>query len=137
MPAAHEHNMGIVIGSPLQMGALSPAHEEAVRRGLSWLSPPRQQQFCALYDFAREIGMALPELSLRFVLSDPRVSCALMGARSPAEVEENAAAVTQGPLSNEVLARLDEIAALVPFRPCEEPFVLPLGRAYSGPGQAR
>ena len=68
LPAAHEHNMGIVIGSPLQMGALSPAHEEEVRRGVLWLSQPRQQQFCVLYDFAREIGISLPELSLRFVL---------------------------------------------------------------------
>ena len=136
LPAAAEHNMGIVIGSPLQMGALSPAYEEAIRQGLPWLSPPRQQQFCALYDFARQLGIALPELALRFVLSDPRVSCALMGARSPAEVEENAAAVERGPLGEEVLARLDEIAALVPFRPCEEPFVLPLGREYRL-GQAR
>jgi aryl-alcohol dehydrogenase-like predicted oxidoreductase len=129
--------MGIVIGSPLQMGAYSPANEDEVRQGPIWLSPPRQQQFCALYDFAREIDIALPELALRFVLSDPRVSCALMGARSPAEVEENAAAVARGPLSSEVLARLDEIAAMVPFRPCEEPFVLPLGRNYPGLGQAR
>ena len=137
LPAADEHNMGIVIGSPLQMGALSPAHEEEIRRGVLWLGQPRRQQFCALYDFAREVGISLPELSLRFVLSDPRVSCALMGARSQAEVEENTAAVANGPLSSEVLARLDEIAAMVPFRPCEEPFVLPLGRAYAGLGQAR
>ena len=60
-----------------------------------------------------------------------------MGARSPAEVEQNVTAVERGPLDNEILARLDEIAAMVPFRPCEEPFVLPLGRNYAGLGQAR
>ena len=137
LPAAHEHNMGIVIGSPLQMGAFSPANEDEVRRGPSWMSPMRQQQFFALYDYARQIDIALPELALRFVLSDPRVSCALMGARSPAEVEQNVAAVDRGPLSGEILAKLDEIAAIVPFRPCEEPFVLPLGRDYQGLGLYR
>ena len=137
LPAAREHNMGIVIGSPLQMGAYSPANEAEVRRGPAWMSPLRQAQFFALYDYAHEVDIALPELALRFVLSDPRISCALMGARSPGEVEQNVAAVEQGPLSDQVLTHLDEIAAMVPFRPCEEPFVLPLGRDYRGLGQAR
>jgi len=137
IPAAHEMNMGIVIGSPLQMGAYNPAHEDEVRRGPPWMSPQRREQFLALYDFAAEVGLSLPELALRFVLSDPRVSCALMGARAPTEVELNAAAAERGPLEADILARLDEIAALVPFRPCEEPFVPPLGRDYAGLGQAR
>ena len=137
LPVAHEMNMGIVIGSPLHMGAYNPTHEEQVRCGPLWMSPQRQEQFCALYDFAHEANFSLPELALRFVLSDTRISCALMGARSPAEVEQNVTAVERGPLDNEILARLDEIAAMVPFRPCEEPFVLPLGRNYAGLGQAR
>ncbi len=137
LPAASDMNMGIVIGSPLQMGAYNPAHEEEIRRGPQWMSPQRQQQFCALYDFAHEIEMSLPELALRFVLSDSWVSCALMGARKPAEVEQNAAAIERGPLNEEILLQLDKIAAMVPFRPCEEPFVPPLGREYPGLGQAR
>lgn len=34
------------------------------------------------------------------------------------------------------LNRLDEIAAMVPTRPYEEPMILPLGKAYYGPGIA-
>jgi hypothetical protein len=60
----------------------------------------------------------------------------LTGARSPQEVELNFAAVKKGPLPREVLKRLDEIAAMVPFRPYAEPFSLPFGRAYYEPGQA-
>ena len=137
IPAAHDMNMGIIIGSPLQMGAYNPAHADEVRRGPLWMSPQRREQFLALYDFADEVGIRLPELALRFVLSDPRVSCALMGARSPTEVEQNSAAADRGCLEADILSRLDEIAALVPFRPCEEPFVPPLGRDYTGLGQAR
>jgi len=71
------------------------------------------------------------------VLSNPDISCTLMGARSQEEVEENVAAAERGGLPGELMQRLDEIAAMVPFRPFEEPFGLPFGRARKGPGTAR
>jgi aryl-alcohol dehydrogenase-like predicted oxidoreductase len=71
------------------------------------------------------------------VLSNPAVSTVLMGARNVQEVEANVRAAEAGPLPPDVLARLDEIAAMVPFRPYEEPFGLPFGRPYRGPGIAR
>jgi hypothetical protein len=46
----------------------------------------------------------------------------------------NVAAAEKGPLEPGILTRLGEIAALVPFRPFEEPSSLPFGRAYRGPG---
>jgi len=87
-----------------------------------------------LYALLDDTGLSITEMALRFVLSNPAVSCTLMGARSAEEVERNVAAVEKGPLPNEILARLDEIAAKVPFRPFDEPAGLPLGRPYSGPG---
>jgi aryl-alcohol dehydrogenase-like predicted oxidoreductase len=135
LPAAKALGMGVVIGSPLQQGALARRYDE-VTTGARWLSPPRQHQFQALYALADELDMALPELALRFVISNPDISCTLMGARSEHEVEQNVAAIERGPLPEDVLARLDEVAAMVPFRPFEEPFGLPFGRPYRGPGQA-
>ncbi len=135
LPTAKEMDMGVVIGSPLQQGALARRYEE-VATGARWLSPPRQAQFQALYAFADELNMPLPELALRFVISNPDVGCVLMGARSEQEVIQNVAAVEAGPLSADVLQRLGEIAALVPFRPFEEPFGMPFGRAYRGPAVA-
>jgi aryl-alcohol dehydrogenase-like predicted oxidoreductase len=135
LPAAKEMGMGVVIGSPLQQGALARRYEE-VSTGARWLSPPRQAQFQALYAFADELDMSLPELALRFVVSNPDITCTLMGARSEAEVAQNVAAVEAGALPEDILRRLDEIAAMVPFRPFEEPFGIPFGRAYKGPGVA-
>jgi len=135
LPAAKAQGMGIIIGSPLQQGALSRRYDE-VYTGARWLSPPRQKQYQALYAFLDELGLTVAELALRFVLSNPDVHTTLMGARSVQEVEQNVAAAEAGPLAPEVLQRLDEIAAMVPFRPFEEPFGLPFGRAYRGPGTA-
>ena len=73
---------------------------------------------------------------MRFPLSHPAVHCVLTGARSVEEVEANVAAVAKGPLPTEFLAQLDAIAATVPFRPFCEPFSLPFGGKYAGPGPA-
>jgi aryl-alcohol dehydrogenase-like predicted oxidoreductase len=137
LPAAIAENMGIIIGSPLQQGALAQRYDEEVRYGARWLSPPRRQQFLALYAFLDELDMPLAELALRFVISNPHVSATLMGARSPQEVEQNVRAIEKGPLPQDVLIRLDEIAAMVPFRPFDEPAGLPFGRQYTGPGKMR
>jgi aryl-alcohol dehydrogenase-like predicted oxidoreductase len=137
IPEARKQKMGIIIGSPLQQGALARRYDEEVNHGAPWLSPPRRAQYQALYAYLDEVEIPLPELGLRLVLSDPEVSTVLVGARSVSEVEQNVAAAERGPLSEEVIRRLKEIADMVPFRPYEEPFGLPFGREYKGPGPAR
>lgn len=137
LPEAVKQQMGIVVGSPLQQGALSACYTEQVEHGAPWLSPPRRAQFKRLYALVAELGMPLPELAIRWVISNPVVSTVLTGSRSVSEVEQNVAYVGAGPLPDEVMARVQEIADLVPFRPFEEPFGLPFTRAYRGPGIAR
>jgi aryl-alcohol dehydrogenase-like predicted oxidoreductase len=83
-----------------------------------------------------EIKMPIHEAGLRFAISNPAVSCVLTGSRSVAEVEANVAAAAKGPLPKPILKKLDAIAAMVPFRPCEEPFSPPFRRVYKGPGNA-
>lgn len=134
LPAAKAQNMGIIIGSPLQQGALARRYDREVRSGARWLSPMRRAQFQALYDLLDELHMSLPELALRFVISNPDIACVLMGARSRVEVEHNVQAIERGPLSQDVFDRLDAIAAMVPFRPYEEPSNLPFEQPYRGAG---
>jgi aryl-alcohol dehydrogenase-like predicted oxidoreductase len=137
LPEAKKQGMGIIAGSPLQQGALARCYVEEVARGARWLSPPRREQFERLYALVRDLGTSLPELALRFVVSNPDVSTVLMGARSVVEVEQNVRSVEAGPLPRDVLDAIWEIADLVPFRPFEEPFVLPFRREYKGPGMAQ
>ena len=128
--------MGIIIGSPLQQGALARCYAQEVEEGARWLSPPRREQFKRLYAFVRELGMSLPELALRFAISNPDISSVLMGSRSVDEVQQNIHSVDAGPLPKDVLDRIQEIARMVPFRPFEEPFGLPFIHEYKGPGHA-
>lgn len=137
LPTAKTLGMGVIIGSPLQQGALARRHDEDVAGRARWLSPPRRAQYKALYTFLDEIKMPIAELALRFIISNPDISCLLSGSRSVEEVEQNVAAVAKGPLPKDVMERLSKIAAMVPFRPYEEPFGLPWGRELrGGPGWA-
>lgn len=133
LPAAKKQQMGIVVGSPLQQGALVKRYDVNKAR---WLSPPRRRQFLALYEFVDEIGIPIRELCMRSVISNPDLSTVLTGVRSVEQLEENLASVAKGPLPSDVLSRLDDIAAMVPFRPFDEPFGLPFEGEYSGAGRA-
>jgi aryl-alcohol dehydrogenase-like predicted oxidoreductase len=137
IPEAQKQGMGIIIGSPLQQGALARCYTDEVEHGARWLSPPRREQYKRLYALVKELDIPLPELALRFVISNPAISTTLMGARSVAEVEQNVRAVEAGPLTADVLSAIQEIAAMVQFRPFEEPFGLPFSWPYKGPGIAR
>lgn len=135
LPAAKEHNVGVIVGSPLQQGALAVRYDHAIRKN-RWISKPRREQLIVLYDLLDELDMPLRELAVRFVISNPDISCVLTGARSQEEVEQNVASIEKGPLSKEILRRLDEIYAMVPFRPFEEPATLGFLRGeYKGPGK--
>jgi aryl-alcohol dehydrogenase-like predicted oxidoreductase len=138
LPAAWERRMGVVLGSVLQQGALGRRYDNTVRARPMWLSEARQQQLLAFYRLLDDLGMSIVELCLRFALSCAQASTLLIGPKTAEQVEESVAVVEKGPLSADVLAQLDAIAALVPFRPFEEPMILPLNQpaAYHGPGMA-
>jgi len=139
--AATEQGVGVIAGSPLQQGAFAARYEAIEDPAIYWLHPTRRKQFQALYELSDESGLPLPEMAIRFVLGNPKIHTVLMGARTPEEVEQNAAAVSAGPLPSDLQQRLDEIAAWLPGRPFEEP--AGMGRRlanphqYQGPGAIR
>ena len=51
-------------------------------------------------------GSSMPDMALRFVLSNPDVSTVIAGMRRPAHVRSNLAAGDAGPLPTDLLARL-------------------------------
>jgi aryl-alcohol dehydrogenase-like predicted oxidoreductase len=134
IPAASKKNMGIVVGSPLQHGALAECYVDEIEHGARWLSGPRREQFRRLYRLVEEVGIPLPELGLRFILSNPEISTVLTGVKSPEELEQNVRTLEAGPLPQPILQAIQAIAEMVPFRPYEEPYKLPFRSGYKGPG---
>jgi aryl-alcohol dehydrogenase-like predicted oxidoreductase len=138
LPAAEKLGMGIVLGSTLQQGGLGRRYDDIVRSKPIWMSQARQRQFQALYALLDETGIPLVEMCLRFAVSYSSASSILIGPKTAKQVEDSVAAIAKGPLPAELLQRLDEIAAMVPSRPFEEPMILPLANphGYTGPGMA-
>jgi aryl-alcohol dehydrogenase-like predicted oxidoreductase len=50
--------------------------------------------------------MSLPEMALRFILSNPVVSTTIVGMRDPAHVRQNIAMSDAGPLDADLLRKL-------------------------------
>ncbi|HUJ74825.1 MAG TPA: aldo/keto reductase, partial [bacterium] len=56
-------------------------------------------------------GMTMAQLALRWILMHPAVSCAIPGAKTPAQVEENCAASAAPRLSRSTMRQLQDVYA--------------------------
>jgi len=54
-------------------------------------------------------GMTMSQMALRWILMSPAVTCAIPGAKRPAQVEENVKAADLPPLSNETMKQVREV----------------------------
>lgn len=136
IPAATSLEMGVVLGSVFGQGFLTRCSQGLSKSDDVWLAESRKRQLIAYIELLDAAGMSAVELCLRFAISDLRVHTIPIGCKTIEQLETCVAAVKQGPLPEDVHTRLDEIAQMVPFRPFEEPMILPLGKAYVGPGIA-
>jgi len=53
---------------------------------------------------------AWPEVALRFTLSQPGVHCAIIGTTNPDNARKNIESATKGPLPEDVVTKIDEMA---------------------------
>jgi len=112
--------IGCIAFSPLAQGVLTgkylggvPAGSRAsLNESLSQdqLSERTLAHVRALNEIARSRGQTLAQLSLSWVLRDPRVTSALIGASSLAQLEENLAAAGHTDFTNDELAAIDSDA---------------------------
>ena len=59
---------------------------------------------------ARRRGQSLAQMAILWVLRDPRVSSALVGASSPEQLEDSVGALDGAPFSDEELTDIDRHA---------------------------
>lgn len=110
--------VGTIVFSPLAQGLLTsrylsgevPADSRAAVG--HFLQPERISQTYlararALNDMAAERGQTLAQLALTWVLRDERITSALVGASSVAQLEDNVAALRGGPLTADELAAIE------------------------------
>jgi L-glyceraldehyde 3-phosphate reductase len=112
--------IGCIAFSPLAQGLLTgkylngvPAGSRASRAGsmsADQISEENLARVRALDQIASARGQSLAQLALAWVLRDQRVTSALIGASSVAQLEENLAAAHRSSFTSEELAAIDQQA---------------------------
>ncbi|MEO7598269.1 MAG: L-glyceraldehyde 3-phosphate reductase [Opitutus sp.] len=112
--------IGCIVFSPLAQGMLSNKYlagqpaDSRVKANSSLsgdlLTPENLANIRALNEIARERGQSLAQMAIAWVLRDPRVTTALIGASKVAQIEDCVAALKHPQFSADELARIDQYA---------------------------
>lgn len=122
-----DNGISQIVWSPLAQGVLTgkylpgeapPAQSRAASNSMGgflpheWLRTPVLEAVQRLKPVAEAAGLTLAQLAIAWVLREPNVSAAIIGATDPEQIKENVAASGRT-LDASVLGRVDEILAPV------------------------
>jgi L-glyceraldehyde 3-phosphate reductase len=112
--------LGIIAFSPLGQGMLTdrylggiPEDSRAARDHFlkrDFINEENMARVRGLNEIAQRRGQALAQMAIAWVLRDPRVTSALIGASSVRQLETNVAALDNLDFSDEELAEIDRHA---------------------------
>ena len=115
-----EEGIGCIVFSPLGQGMLTDKYLGGVPEGSratqdgslkrDFLTEENLTRVRALNEIAQRRGQALAQMAIAWTLRDPRVTSALVGASSVAQLEQNLAALDDLAFSDEELAEIDRHA---------------------------
>ncbi|MFI6346309.1 L-glyceraldehyde 3-phosphate reductase [Streptomyces sp. NPDC050560] len=124
LDALEDAGMGCISFAPLAQGLLTRKYLHGIPEGSratqgksldpGLLSDEVVRRLRGLDAIAQGRGQSLAQLALTWVLRDERMTSALIGASSVAQLEENVAALTAPALTAEELTAIDEFAVSTP-----------------------
>ncbi|GHB46423.1 glyceraldehyde 3-phosphate reductase [Streptomyces cirratus] len=119
-----EAGMGCISFAPLAQGLLTGKYLKDIPEGSratqgksldpGLLSDDVVRRLNGLNEIAGRRGQSLAQLALKWVLRDSRMTSALIGASSVAQLEENVAALAGPPLTAQELEEIDSYAVSTP-----------------------
>jgi voltage-dependent potassium channel beta subunit len=120
LPVTAKHGVGLVVWSPLGMGVLTGKFDNGdvpgsrlsdTTIGRDLYTPETIEKVRQLKPIADELGITRTELALGWVLRQPGVSCAIVGATKTVQLEESLKAADLE-LETGVIEQIDAIFAL-------------------------
>ena len=120
LDALAELGVGCIAFAPLAQGLLTDKYLDGIPEGSrasrpgsldpGLLTEHLRARLRAMDELARSRGQTLAQLALQWILRDPRVTSALIGASSVQQLEANVAALDGPQLTEDELAELDRHA---------------------------
>ena len=115
-----EEGLGCIVFSPLAQGQLTdryisgiPSGARATKTDRVWLTPKDVEENLPkvrkLNDLAMQRGQSLAQMAIAWVLRQPLVTSALVGASSVQQLENNLAALNNRHFSDDELNRIEQI----------------------------
>ena len=118
--AAHDEGMGVIAFSPLGQGMLTDKYLDGIPEGSrasedatlsrSFLTDDNIFRLRALNDIAARRGQTLAQMAIAWVLRDPRVTSALVGASRWSQIENSLGALDNLGFSDKELGEIDTFA---------------------------
>ncbi len=119
LPFCKEHRIGVIVHSPLAKGLLTGKytldHKFAEDDERSWMAGFQGGRFASALNVANELkawaegkGHSLVDLAIAWVLANPAVTSAIVGAKTPEQAVQNAEAANWF-LTPEDLQEIDQI----------------------------
>jgi len=115
-----QEGVGAIVFSPLAQGLLTDRYlkgvpeDSRVRRGNYFseqlLSDENLARVRSLAEIASRRGQTLAQMAIAWALRDPRVTSALLGASSVAQLEQNVAALQRPDFNDDELTEIDRYA---------------------------
>lgn len=104
LPFCQKHDVGLIVYGPIGQGLLTGKvtldrkfAEDDFRTGQPWFQPKNLKRILDTLEkiepIAKEHGKTLAQLAINWVISEPGITCAIVGARTPEQVVENIGAV--------------------------------------------
>ena len=128
VPLSIREGIGQVVFSPIAQGVLTGKYKVGKRPPVGsratdrknganmisrWMRPEVLNTVEHLRPIAQEAGLTMAQLAVAWVLQNPNVSSAIMGATKPAQVKENAKA-SGVKLSPEVMQGINRVLGMLP-----------------------
>ena len=102
LAVAGELGTAIALGGVFRRGQLVVVRPEWLQTPPIWpieMTPAEQRRVARLAVLQQESQLSLVTLTLRYLVADRSIATILVGAATPAEIEESVAAVEAGPLA--------------------------------------
>ena len=130
VPLSEKEGIGQIVWSPMAQGVLTgkylpgkkaPAGSRATSKGSGanmikgWMRDEVLESVQKLRPIADQVGLSMSQLAIAWVLQNPNVSSAIMGATKPKQVRENVKAAGVK-LDTQIMKAIDEALGSLPER---------------------
>lgn len=115
LPTTEEKGIGVVGGAMFIKGWLAVPQTQWRNDRPDWMNDEFYDAYFGYLDIQAESGIPLPELTLRWILSESRIHSIITGFKTWPEIEANIEAIDKGPLPPDLKAAIDEIGIVQPL----------------------